>query len=1057
MTIRFREHIFDENEKVLDENPRGMLARDLEHKFKCRLIIVDGNNNIESDEKEAYEIDNEDIIVIRKPKGGGGGLWGIVIGAVLVVAGAITGNPGLIGAGVSMMAGGIVSMIFTQTPNVPKLGNLSSLEQSYAFTGSKNELALGLKVPLVYGKIKITPPIVGMPRSSMGDNSGHGAQYQEVVYCLGYKTTRPTNIKYGETLIGSNASLVENGNITPEGFAVSIQVTDGYLPTLFKNRIVEQQLGSEILVDQDPQPSEKIITTVHNVRRIYTSVIFQGLFWIDGNGNYSPHSATIKTKIRPVGANDWITINTTTYTAALNKVLRFENNFVIPQNLLNLNPKGQWEVILVREHEADPDSRASNKAFWGVLQVETDEPLMRQKEAEKLSFLYVKIVATDTNQGIINQLNCHIERKILTLSETFEYSHNPADCYYSMLRGLESPKHAPLKKIDIPALEQLKTFCEIKQFECNGIIGTGDLCRNILNGILATCCSRLILKNGLYSVFLDSYKDNNNYVITPKNSANFAASRNISKIIKAYDVTYRDRLSDYEPINEIVTLHGYELQEDDEVQKLNLFGITDHDQIVRVCRYLLAAIQNRTEGYSLKVGIEHFGLPIGYLIDVATDVLKIGFAQGYVQSVGIDYIDIDESVTLTAPTVILIYKSDGQKLTFNVDISQQLGNAVRIIDGDLSQVEVGDFYVLCETETQVIRCLVNGKVLGDDMAATLELLPYDENIYLALDQPIPPYTPIINRSGNALGFDHFVPEQDISRIKYINNGQIYFIGNEYTWDVNSPLILQNLGSLGELTQADLDPTVEYDFVNDIFLISNTDIVFNAVNSLSNSNTITFFAKGILDAGENFFAWDGDEVTPNKSQNISVVDDKFIVSVNEKDIFFNYQLNNNLHHYAIVTDWLNSQVKLFIDGYLVEIRPIVETRIFQDETAQFLFLSENTSDIFAFSEVDHDVGDALRNRNAIIKTNANFSCAEIHIYEYGLDDLRIASLYETKTIVEWFAVMANFLGSFRSLPDYGVIGDVFQYLGATNNVFENGSYYRLAKQGWEQITPQLVTI
>ncbi|PXV60651.1 Phage-related protein, tail component [Dyella jiangningensis] len=86
-----------------------------------------------------------------------GGIGSIILGAVLVVAGAVLSftpaaalSPYLYSAGISMIAGGVVQMLSPQAKGLHSKDS-SANQPSYAFNGPVNTEAQGNPVPLFYG------------------------------------------------------------------------------------------------------------------------------------------------------------------------------------------------------------------------------------------------------------------------------------------------------------------------------------------------------------------------------------------------------------------------------------------------------------------------------------------------------------------------------------------------------------------------------------------------------------------------------------------------------------------------------------------------------------------------------------------------------------------------------------------------------------------------------------------------------------------------------------------------------------------------------------------
>lgn len=88
---------------------------------------------------------------------GGKGVMQTIVGAVLIVVGVVidyvtmgTGGNAFIAAGIGMMAGGIIAMLMP-SPSVTG----QSDEKSRYLSGAKNTVAIGTRIPLVFGRRKV--------------------------------------------------------------------------------------------------------------------------------------------------------------------------------------------------------------------------------------------------------------------------------------------------------------------------------------------------------------------------------------------------------------------------------------------------------------------------------------------------------------------------------------------------------------------------------------------------------------------------------------------------------------------------------------------------------------------------------------------------------------------------------------------------------------------------------------------------------------------------------------------------------------------------------------
>lgn len=123
-----------------------------------------------------------------------GGILQTIVGVVLIVAGAFLsatpfGAP-LIGAGISMVAGGVIQMLSPQAKGL-KGREAAENAPSYAFGGAVNTTAAGNPVGIGYGKRRIGGAIISAgiyaediatskrPIQSGGSNGGNGGGSQQ--------------------------------------------------------------------------------------------------------------------------------------------------------------------------------------------------------------------------------------------------------------------------------------------------------------------------------------------------------------------------------------------------------------------------------------------------------------------------------------------------------------------------------------------------------------------------------------------------------------------------------------------------------------------------------------------------------------------------------------------------------------------------------------------------------------------------------------------------------------------------------------------------------------
>lgn len=129
-------------------------------------------------DEQGLSIESEKAPIRFTPVVKGSGAAGrIILGIVLVVAGAYLRNPYLISMGVSLIVGGVVQMLLAP----PKSRNTDEEKNkpSYSFNGPVNTVAQGNIVPVCYGQLLVGSQVVSAGLSVeqvfVPKSSGYGA------------------------------------------------------------------------------------------------------------------------------------------------------------------------------------------------------------------------------------------------------------------------------------------------------------------------------------------------------------------------------------------------------------------------------------------------------------------------------------------------------------------------------------------------------------------------------------------------------------------------------------------------------------------------------------------------------------------------------------------------------------------------------------------------------------------------------------------------------------------------------------------------------------------
>ena len=139
------------------------------HEQGLAFAVFQDDENISEDQ---IDFDTSAKVIKIVPNvigaGGDGGVINLILGAVMVVVGAWTGQAWLIGMGVGQIAGGVAQMLMPKidTTNQNSDGNLANK----GFGGAVTTVAQGNPVPVLYGQREVGGFIIS------------ARQYAEAIY-----------------------------------------------------------------------------------------------------------------------------------------------------------------------------------------------------------------------------------------------------------------------------------------------------------------------------------------------------------------------------------------------------------------------------------------------------------------------------------------------------------------------------------------------------------------------------------------------------------------------------------------------------------------------------------------------------------------------------------------------------------------------------------------------------------------------------------------------------------------------------------------------------------
>lgn len=812
--------------------------------------------------------------------------------------------------------------------------------------------------------------------------------------------------------------------------------------------------------------------------KVYAQSVYGYEFTLNTNrGNMPGRYYNNKVQVRY--ANNWYDVvfelrNGIEYTAGENKTKRWYAELEFTEEEIADNPAMQWDICVWRT-TPERDNYYQDKAMLESILYTIDDVPVIESERQKLCLVAFRIQASEYIQNIINKINVEATSILPVWNgdnwETTAPSSNPASCYLQAIKGNYLKKKATDNQIDYDALQELYEFCEAKGYYCNGVISNSETLKSVIDKILNTCRTEFSIKNGMYSCVIDDVRPSPIAIITPKNSSNFQFTKDLSKKVNAIKCTYQNKNDGYATTEEEIRLNGENPSVDDNIVSVNLWGVNNHEQAVKICRYSIASSRLRPETYTCKVSVEHFSLPKGSRVELQHDVLSIGIKSGYIKAINGLTITLDELLPIQDPN-----KEYGLK------VIPQSGDNIRLIplqhfegssytvstEAYLTGISKGDFYAYGEIDKITEDCIIVAKQIDESpsLSATLTLKAYAPEIFNAETQPIPEYNSKIT-SDIQFSTD-FVYEGSTEELDVDTNGSTVQDNGAIFFSVRNIYVHNNqLYNLGDLfTIGTIDYTCDlYPYANKTWLKGGDGYArFKIDNAMYEDYTVNMYAKIEQSATRkyiayyNYFVSSGDRTTLM----IYTEDNKLYVNVDSfVQEIYNYNFDTS-HYISIVCNKENDMVYIYIDGELnisFSTASLIYNLISEDGDNLISEEEDNlTSELFGVQVSGNDRDKyfyLFQDENGNNPSDSMIN--EFRLYKFAMSPNDIKYLYQNTYYLHNTIAESKYLGEFPEIPlEYNVY-DWFYYTGETNVNFLQNHYYRRNKDKWQLYEIYLASI
>lgn len=198
----------------------------------------------------------------------------------------------------------------------------------------------------------------------------------------------------------------------------------------------------------------------------------------------------------------------------------------------------------------------------------------------------------------------------------------------------------------------------------NGVLNSTQSVMDTLRDICAAGKASPSYIDGKWGVIVDVERTHTVQHFTPHNSWGFESTKSLPILPHAFRINIADETQAYQTREVIVYNYGYAAtatggkKAAELFEQLNLPGVTDPDQAIRLARWHFAQIKLRPETYIINVDFEHLVCTRGDKVKISHDIPQWGIGDGRLGS-GIGDVITGTILTLREP----VYLTNGLSYT----------------------------------------------------------------------------------------------------------------------------------------------------------------------------------------------------------------------------------------------------------------------------------------------------------------------------------------------------------------------------------------------------------
>ncbi|MCB1833601.1 MAG: hypothetical protein KDH19_09210 [Geminicoccaceae bacterium] len=655
------------------------------------------------------------------------GLTAVGAGGAVTLTTAGLAVSGAVGAAVTTV--GMLAVNTLVPPPQPGLSGGSRGSPAYSIDGARNSARLRGPVAVVLGRHRRYPDLAA---ETVTEVAG-GDVYLRMLVCWGYGPVELTDIRIGETPVDEFDDVeIEHWLGGPGPVPVL---------SLYSDDIHQEQLNDHLTF----KAGWVTRRTLAGIDEISIDLTFPaGLIgYGKKTGDKLDQQVSMRIEYRAVGDEAW--------TAHGDVLVRATTASALRRNIRLAVPNGEYDVRIRRLTADSTQDRKISDVYWTALRSITHTNPVR---AEGLAVTAIRIRASEQLSGVIEELNGVVsivcpDWDAGTQTWIERPTGNPASLFRHVLQGPANPEPLADADIDLPQLQYWHESCETAGQTCNLVVDFETSDDEVLDMIAACGMAAQARPRGLRSVVIDEPAGEAVIDLSPRNMMGFRQRRIYFEQAHAFRVAFTNELSGWKPDERLVFADGHDETTATRIEDLELPGVTNPDLVHRLARRHMATAVWRQETTEVDLDWRHLAVTRGDVIRVAHDAVLWGGNWGRVASVATD--GAGDVVSVTLDDVVIMEAG----IVYGLRVQNAAGTSsawpVRTVVGEAWAVEPdppipavdapepGDHAMVGERGRESVELVVLGISPGDDLQATLVCAPYDERIFRADTEAIPPF------------------------------------------------------------------------------------------------------------------------------------------------------------------------------------------------------------------------------------------------------------------------------------------------------------------------------